>query len=184
MQEILDERSTENRRLVREQMGIIIILSHMDLLKKCVDHPHFSCDGTFNMVTNNGDDVNYELVSIITKDPLTGRMYCPMRMIASRKTTAARIHLFKRFVSAMRSLGLTDPLTADPYSRLTIATDFETTFAVALGKVLVDEYRPDQNLAELPMRYVEKVCFGCSVHAKRIILEKFTSKRSETCITG
>ena len=129
------------------------------------------------MVSKSGDKIDYELVSIITKDPLTGRMYFPMRMIASRKTTAARVRLFERFISSLKANGLRDPLKAPAQRRLTIATDFETTFSLALGCTLAKNFQPESNLSEKSMRYVEKVCFGSSVHAKRIILEKCSNDK-------
>ena len=124
------------------------------------------------MISRSGDDLDFELVSILTKDPLTGLMYSPMRMIASRKSTGARLKLFERFIKALHANGLQNPLEAPLPRRLTLATDFETTFSLALGHVMKDVFLPHSNLSDLPMRFIEKVCFGCSVHAKRIILDK------------
>ena len=95
-----------------------------------------------------------------------------MRIIASCKTTSARIKLFERFINAFCDNSLHDPLTASVSKRITIATDFETTFALSLGNVLAEKFQPHSTLSNISIQYVEKVCFGCSVHEKRMILEK------------
>ena len=169
---IYDERLRDEGRETMDQVGVVIVMGNKDLLRRSVSAPHYGCDGTFYMVSQSGDLLSYELVSFTCNDPLTGRMYCPFRAIASRKTTGARRVMFVAFIRALKNVGLQDPLLCSPVKRLTISTDFETTFALCAGEQFAKFFRPGSDLTETSMRYVEKVCFGCSVHAKRMILEK------------
>ena len=60
-----------------------------------------------------------------------------MRMLASRKTINAQKVLLRTFIRFLKDNGLENPLLAPPESRLSVASDFETTFCIALGQVLV-----------------------------------------------
>lgn len=125
------------------------------------------------MVSQHGNLLSYQLVSIVCKDPLTGRTYSPFRAIASRKTTAVRIIMFNAFFGTLKNSSLHHPLQANRLERLTLATDFETTFAKCTGNVLANIFRPYSDLAYTSDWYIEKGCFGCGVYAKKIIMEKF-----------
>lgn len=73
--------------------------------------------------------IDYELESMISKDPANNRMFPPpMRKNASRKTFAARISLFLELFKALKLFGLQDPLIAYNQEPLTISTDSEITF--------------------------------------------------------
>ena len=102
-------------------------------------------------------------------------MFSPFRMLSSLKTTGARRVFFERFFRELKANGLPDPLSATNFQRLTVSTDFETTFAVSLGLTLAENFRPNDDMANLSLVYAERVMFGCGVHAKRIILEKVES---------
>ena len=80
---------------------------------------------------------------------------------------------FSAFIRALKNVGLRYPLFCTPLKRWTISTEFETKFALCVGEELSKMFQPDSDLTEIPMRYIETVCFGCSVYAKRIIFEKF-----------
>lgn len=68
-----------------------------------------------------------------------------------------------------------DPCFSPIPKRLSLATDFETTYAVALVQVLAEQFR-----SETYLTYIQITCIGCYVHAKRVIKEKFNvSEESE-----
>ena len=176
LQDVIDERLQDETRLTRDQVGVVILMWDEDLLRRSLSNPTFGCDGTFSVVSKSADNVDLELVSIICQDPGTRRMFSPMRMLASRKTTACRKLMFDRFFRELKNLGLPDPLTAPPHQCLTISTDFETTFAISLGQSLTEIYRPEHDPADFSHVYIEKVCFGCGVHAHRIVQEKINKR--------
>ena len=164
---IVDERMEDESRLVRDQVSVSIILCNRRLLRLRAKFPRLRCDGTFRVFCSYDDGLDFELNSIIAKDPKTGKIFSPMRQLASRKTTAARKILFKELVAGLVEYGMEDPCVAPISKRLSMATDFETTYAVALGQVLAEQFR-----SETYLTYVQTACIGCDVHAKRVILEK------------
>ena len=174
--EVIDQREEDEFRLTRDQVGVVVLMWDEDLIRRAIQSPTFGCDGTFSVVAKNSDDLDFELVSIICQEPRTKRVFSPMRMLASRKTTACRCLLFERFFNELKKSGLPDPLNAASHQRLTVSTDFETTFAISIGRTLAEIYRPDSNLGETANAYVEKVVFGCGVHAHRIVLEKINKR--------
>lgn len=176
---ILDNRNTvicpsgENSTIRSlQEDGVIITMCHDELLKHMVATPQIGCDGTFSMVTKESDNLSLELLCFVAKDITTGRIYVPFRALTSKKTTGARKAVFMDMVTRMKDLGLPDPLTALPASRLCMGSDFETTFAIALCQVLVEVFRPDYDMVETSKTYMEIVCYGCEVHAKRTIMKK------------
>ena len=73
---IYDERLRDESRTTVDQVGVVVIMGEKDLVRRSVSAPHYGCDGTFNMVSQSGDLLNYELVSFTCKDPLT-RVFLP-----------------------------------------------------------------------------------------------------------
>lgn len=164
---VSDQRKEDIQRHEKDQIGISILLCNEDLLKRSASRPRFGCDGTFGVVLSSNTGLKFELTTIIAKDDQTGRIYAVMRQLCTRKTTAARKHLFDSFISRIAVHGLQDPLKCSGSKRLTMSSDYETTFAFALGLSLSEYFGTGT-----AMCYIEAVCFGCDVHAKRAILEK------------
>lgn len=180
-----------------ERIGVVIIMSVDDLLKQAVRRPQIGVDGTFSIVARDKDNLDMELLTIVSKDNLTGKIFSPLRALTSRKTLEARKMVFYELVKRMNEFGLVDPLQANSFSRLTMVSDFETTFSIALSLVLAEFYLPsgrlndyhrqigslgEENpprnaLEELFWKYMECTCYGCDVHAKRICLEKVSTKK-------
>lgn len=169
---LTDERELDRSRSQTNQVGVIICLCNYKLLRMAVSRPVLGCDGTFNVVAVDEDNLKFELLCIVGQCDDTGKVYSPFKALTSRKTLAARKKVFQIFISEMVNLGLPDPLHAIPSRRLTLATDFETTFAIAFGQALVNHFRPGQDNGENWISYVRMLCFGCDVHAKRCMMEK------------
>ena len=123
-----------DNRLTNPTVGIVIIMNHDELLKKCVFKPQFGVDGTFNIVSKDEENYNMELLSVAAKDDFTGKVYSPFRALTSRKTKEARKVVFRELITRLVELGLKDPLLSSGNSRLSVTTDFETTFGVASFK--------------------------------------------------
>lgn len=176
---ITDERERDLTRSTSDQIGIVVIMYDEKLLKMTVDRPRLGCDDTFSVVAKDNENVEWQLCSIVAKSEDIGKVYVPFRALTTRKTIGARKVVFKHLIDKLVSYGLHDPLTAPPHKRITMATDFETTFAIALGKVLMEKFRPGENMGKSFLQYVNMIAFGCDVHAKRIILEKLKINSNE-----
>lgn len=170
---VIDERDNDLVRKQTDQVGVSILMFNKDLLRKALENPNIGCDGTFNVVSSNpSDPLAYELNTIVCKDKTLGCVFPIFRQLASRKTKAARLHMFERLVSILKEYGLQDPLTCSTNFRLSFSTDFETTYAAAFATALAKVFHPNEDLDEHVRYYVHMCCFGCDVHAKRVILEK------------
>lgn len=169
---IIDDREADRCRAQTEQVGVCIILSNTELLKRSSCLPRFGVDGTFGTVAHYESADDFELVTIVSKSETKGVVYPVMRMLASRKTVAARKVLMDMFVTQLCCFGLVDPLKARGCYQLSMASDFETTFGIALCQSLQEKFQSNNPNRNLWNDYVECVCFGCDVHAKRIVLEK------------
>lgn len=169
---VIDEREGDKCRPPSEQIGIVVLMCNENLVKRSVTTPHYGVDGTFNMVVRCSENVSYELVSIVSKDPVTGTTFSVVRMLSSRKTVACRKLLFDFFLRKLTAHGLEDPFVAEPSTRLTVTSDFETTFAIALGNSLCETFHPDVDIMVNWEAYVRLVCYGCAFHAKRIVHDK------------
>lgn len=75
--------------------------------------------------------------------------------------------LFRCFIDRLSRYGLEDPMTALPSRCLSMATDFETTFAKCIVTSLSEKFQSGSALI-----YAKRVCIGCDKHAKRICREK------------
>lgn len=90
-----------------------------------------------------------------------------MRQLSSWNAISARKDFFRIFVFVLKSHGIEDPFLSFGNRNMSLATDFRTTYAIALWYVLSEIFQ-----SASPMTYVQNVCTGCDVHNKRIILEK------------
>ncbi|KAI0564932.1 hypothetical protein FGB62_22g62 [Gracilaria domingensis] len=162
-----DNRIDDHHLPKKNQKGVSIIFGRAELLDMAAENPRLGCDGTFGIVSSLADDLNFELVTIVAKNERTGKIFAVMRQLTSRKTMATRSILFHELVRQLTNRGMKDPLKESPEKRLTMATDFETTYSFALGTVL-SEYVGSGTALE----YIAAIGLGCDVHAKRIVLEK------------
>lgn len=130
------------------------------------------CDGTFNVFTEYlKDDVRNELNTIVSRDELTGKTYEIIILLCSRKTTAIRNVIFRYLIQEMRKFGLQDPCFVNARESLSLTIDFKTSYALALGEILAEEFKSTQPLSQIANFYVKCLAFGCDVHAKRTIRE-------------
>ncbi|KAI0557146.1 hypothetical protein FGB62_336g025 [Gracilaria domingensis] len=167
---IEDHRAGDEFKLIREQKGLSVIFEDPRLLSKASSSPRFGCDGTFGIVNGhgaNGELLSFELVSIVAKDEETGCAYSVMHQLCTRKTSSFCSMLFQEFLKQLRYRGVHDPLRATGNNRLTMATDFETTYAFSLATILSEQFRPGSAID-----YLKAIAVGCDVHAKRCIMEK------------
>ncbi|KAI0562229.1 hypothetical protein FGB62_64g139 [Gracilaria domingensis] len=167
---IEDHRAGDEFKLTREQKGLSVIFGDPRLLSKASSSPRFGPDGTFRIVNSrgaNGELLSFELVSIVAKDEETGCVYSVMHQLCTRKTSSSRSLLFQEFIKQLRYRGLHDPLRATGKNRLTMATNFETTYAFSLATILSEQFRSGS-----AFDYLKAIAVGCDVHAKRCIMEK------------
>ena len=170
---VSDERVQDRGRVSSDEVGISIVLCNQDLLKHSLKHPRYGCDGTFNTVSKlSCDGLDFELNTIISKDPKTDKCYAVMRQIASRKTKGARKDLFKHFTDLLFSFGLQNPLKCNNDQRISFTTDFETTYAIALSEILADRIPSYDKMVNHRDTILQAICFGCNVHAHRSIQTK------------
>lgn len=91
VREIIEERKEDENGKTTDEVGVIIVIYSTDLLRQSVRLTNFGChDGTFNFVSKRSDNLNFELVSIITQDTLNKKFFALFRMISSRKSFASR----------------------------------------------------------------------------------------------
>lgn len=92
--------------------------------------PIIGCDGTFSVLSSNPtEDLTYELNTMVAKDIQLGQVFHVYRNISPRKTITAIINMFDEWVE-----GLQYPLTPQVHERLSICTDFQTTFAISFRR--------------------------------------------------
>lgn len=69
-----DEPFYDFRRSGESQIGIVIIMGRLKLLKQSISFPDIGTGGTFSVVANDRvESVKYELNVIINRDQRTGK---------------------------------------------------------------------------------------------------------------
>lgn len=75
IKKIVDERTKDEKRVMRDQVVVSIILCNKRLLRLCAKFPKLGFDVTFRLFCSYDDGLDFEVTSIIAKDPKTGRKF-------------------------------------------------------------------------------------------------------------
>lgn len=80
---VLDERRQGSCRNVDEQAGVKILLSYSSLLHNVMNYFSLKCDETFSFDSMFSDDLQFELVSLVNKDLVLGRIFTLAQMLST-----------------------------------------------------------------------------------------------------
>lgn len=116
----------------RSNIGILIIMSNDELMKRAAQKPNMGCDGTFSIVAEDfAEKMGYEFNTIMCKYTRTGKTFSVLRALISWKTAGARRVMIEYLRQEPRKYGLQDPLLCYIQSFVTLINDFETTYALS-----------------------------------------------------
>lgn len=168
---IVDEREKDEPTSTRNQADMSILISNLNLVRRCLRRSNIGCDGTFSVVSfNPTKGVTYELNTMVEKGIGMGLVFPVYRQISSRKTVAKRMNMFVEFLKVLRTEGIQDQLTPSVHENLSFCTDFKTTYAMLLEENLL-KFLSKRKMADYEWSYMNMCWFGCDFHAKPAILE-------------
>lgn len=138
------------------QVGMDIIMFNSSPSAFATETDSLGCDDTFNIVNSTRYEFCFDLNTIFCEQKTTELVFAVIRHLYSRKTQGARKVLMAYFVNVLYDNGISGPLSPSCTVPMSIATEFETTYAIALRDALIDKFK-----SGCSMDYVRKVCFRC-----------------------